>query len=211
MIDGCVHQPRPRLPPRPRPATATRFPIGSSGISPDLSRLGRVAGRLRRARPEDRRVRRAAGHAGAAAPDALLAALQASRRHRAARIQGLVFRGALCYDQDQRDNQINARRQQVQILFAKAAQAAAWFDPELLSDSARRRCAAWIAAQRGPGGLPLRDRRSLPPAGTCARRQGRASAVAGEPVRVDAERRLRGAVHRRRQVSRRSVCRTARK
>jgi oligoendopeptidase F len=39
---------------------------------------------------------------------------------------------ALWYDQDQRDNQINARRQQVQILFAKAAQASAWFDPELL-------------------------------------------------------------------------------
>jgi oligoendopeptidase F len=39
---------------------------------------------------------------------------------------------SLWYDQDQRDNQINARRQQVQILFAKAAQAAAWFDPELL-------------------------------------------------------------------------------
>ena len=39
---------------------------------------------------------------------------------------------SLCYDQDQRDNEINARRQQVQILFAKAAQAAAWFDPELL-------------------------------------------------------------------------------
>jgi oligoendopeptidase F len=39
---------------------------------------------------------------------------------------------SLWYDQDQRDNQINARRQQVQILFAKAAQAAAWFEPELL-------------------------------------------------------------------------------
>src|SRR4029453_18411591 len=39
---------------------------------------------------------------------------------------------SLWYDQDQRDNQINACRQQVQILFAKAAQAAAWFDPELL-------------------------------------------------------------------------------
>src|SRR5712671_6405120 len=39
---------------------------------------------------------------------------------------------ALWYDQDQRDNQINGRRQQVQILFAKAAQASAWFDPELL-------------------------------------------------------------------------------
>jgi oligoendopeptidase F len=40
---------------------------------------------------------------------------------------------SLWYDQDQRDNEINARRQQVQILFAKEAQASAWFDPELLS------------------------------------------------------------------------------
>jgi oligoendopeptidase F len=39
---------------------------------------------------------------------------------------------ALWYDQDQRDNQINARRQRVQILFAKGAQASAWFDPEVL-------------------------------------------------------------------------------
>jgi oligoendopeptidase F len=39
---------------------------------------------------------------------------------------------SLCYDQDQRDNQTNAKRQEVQILFAKAAQASAWFDPELL-------------------------------------------------------------------------------
>src|SRR5437867_7356954 len=39
---------------------------------------------------------------------------------------------ALKYDEDQRDNQINARRQQVQILFAKASQASAWFNPELL-------------------------------------------------------------------------------
>jgi oligoendopeptidase F len=40
---------------------------------------------------------------------------------------------SLWYDQDQRDNEMNARRQQVQILFAKAAQASAWFDPELLA------------------------------------------------------------------------------
>src|SRR5713226_1851814 len=40
---------------------------------------------------------------------------------------------SLKYDEDQRDNQINARRQQVQILFAKASQATAWFNPELLS------------------------------------------------------------------------------
>lgn len=39
---------------------------------------------------------------------------------------------SLAYDQDQRDNLLNARRQQVQILFAKDAQAFSWFDPELL-------------------------------------------------------------------------------
>jgi oligoendopeptidase F len=39
---------------------------------------------------------------------------------------------ALRYDEDQRDNAINAKVQQVQILFAKAAQASAWFEPELL-------------------------------------------------------------------------------
>ena len=39
---------------------------------------------------------------------------------------------SLWYDQDQRDNQINAKRQEVQILFAKASQASAWFNPELL-------------------------------------------------------------------------------
>src|SRR6266850_7149785 len=38
----------------------------------------------------------------------------------------------LKHDEDQRDNAINARRQQVQILFAKASQASAWFNPELL-------------------------------------------------------------------------------
>src|SRR5262245_58714780 len=40
---------------------------------------------------------------------------------------------ALKYDEDQRDNEMNARRQQVQILFAKFAQASAWFSPELLA------------------------------------------------------------------------------
>jgi oligoendopeptidase F len=40
---------------------------------------------------------------------------------------------SLHYDQDQRSNAINARRQQVQILFAKQAQASSWFNPELLA------------------------------------------------------------------------------
>ena len=39
---------------------------------------------------------------------------------------------ALQYDQDQRNNEINGRRQQVQILFARQQQASSWFNPELL-------------------------------------------------------------------------------
>src|SRR5437016_1448006 len=64
-------------------------------------------------------------------PDRLLAALRLADD-----IGQLTYRvwyyASLWYDQDQRDNQINARRQQVQILFAKASQASAWFNPELL-------------------------------------------------------------------------------
>jgi oligoendopeptidase F len=40
---------------------------------------------------------------------------------------------SLHYDQDQRNNEINARRQQVQILFARQQQASSWFNPEVLA------------------------------------------------------------------------------
>ncbi|MGH8189798.1 MAG: oligoendopeptidase F, partial [Steroidobacteraceae bacterium] len=43
------------------------------------------------------------------------------------------YYASLQYDQDQRDNEVNARRQQVQILFAKHQQAVSWFNPELLA------------------------------------------------------------------------------
>ena len=39
---------------------------------------------------------------------------------------------SLRYDEDQRDNAINAKRQQVQILFARWQQEESWFNPELL-------------------------------------------------------------------------------
>jgi oligoendopeptidase F len=39
---------------------------------------------------------------------------------------------SLAHDQDQRDNGVNARRQRVQVLFARWEQAGAWFKPELL-------------------------------------------------------------------------------
>jgi len=40
---------------------------------------------------------------------------------------------SLQYDEDQRNNELNARRQQVQILFAREQQASSWFNPELLA------------------------------------------------------------------------------
>ena len=40
---------------------------------------------------------------------------------------------SLRYDEDQRDNTVNAKRQQVQILFARLQQAQSWFNPELLT------------------------------------------------------------------------------
>jgi oligoendopeptidase F len=43
------------------------------------------------------------------------------------------YYASLFYDEDQRNNEINAKRQQVQILFARQQQASAWFNPELLA------------------------------------------------------------------------------
>ena len=43
------------------------------------------------------------------------------------------YYASLQYDQDQRSNEVNARRQQVQILFARQQQASSWFNPELLA------------------------------------------------------------------------------
>src|SRR5688572_6416453 len=65
-------------------------------------------------------------------PDRLLAVLGTQDRLGALSYKVWYF-ASLQYDEDQRDNAINARRQQVQILFARQAQAGAWFNPELLA------------------------------------------------------------------------------
>jgi len=67
----------------------------------------------------------------AGGPDGLLTALRLSDDIGQLSYKVWYF-ASLWYDQDQRDNQINGKRQQVQVLFAKASQAAAWFNPELL-------------------------------------------------------------------------------
>ena len=68
----------------------------------------------------------------AGGPEALLAAYRAMDDMGALSYRVWYF-AALQYDEDQRDNAVNARRQQVQILFARQAQAGAWFNPELLA------------------------------------------------------------------------------
>ena len=65
-------------------------------------------------------------------PDALLQAFRLSEE-----LGQLAYKvwyyPSLQYDEDQRDNVVNAKRQQVQILFARLSQAESWFNPELLS------------------------------------------------------------------------------
>jgi oligoendopeptidase F len=68
----------------------------------------------------------------ASGPEAVLAAFRAMD-HMGALGYRVWYYASLRYDEDQRDNTVAARRQQVQILFARQQQAAAWFDPELLA------------------------------------------------------------------------------
>ena len=68
----------------------------------------------------------------AGGPDRLLTAFRLSEE-----LGQLAYRvwyyPSLQYDEDQRDNTVSAKRQQVQILFARLAQAESWFNPELLA------------------------------------------------------------------------------
>jgi oligoendopeptidase F len=112
---------------RDRDAIAQRFKWSLADIFPDWTAWQAAYDEL------NTRIAEYASLQGTLAqgPDRLLAALRLSDE-----IGQLTYRvwyfASLWYDQDQRDNQINARRQQVQILFAKANQASAWFNPELL-------------------------------------------------------------------------------
>jgi len=68
----------------------------------------------------------------ASGADALLDAFRAMDAMGALSYRVWYF-ASLRYDEDQRNNEHNARRQQVQILFAKQQQASSWFNPELLT------------------------------------------------------------------------------
>jgi len=65
-------------------------------------------------------------------PDGLLAAFRALDAMGATSYR-VWYYASLQYDQDQRDNAANAKRQQVQILFARQQQAGSWFNPEVLA------------------------------------------------------------------------------
>jgi oligoendopeptidase F len=80
-------------------------------------------------------------------PQRLLAAFKAMDRMGELSYRVWYF-AALQYDEDQRNNDINARRQQVQILFARQQQASSWFNPEVLAiplETVR----AWLDAETG--------------------------------------------------------------
>jgi oligoendopeptidase F len=65
-------------------------------------------------------------------PEAMLKAFRAMDEMGALSYR-VWYYASLQYDEDQRNNEINARRQQVQILFARQQQASSWFNPEVLA------------------------------------------------------------------------------
>ena len=82
---------------------------------------------------------------------------------------------SLQYDEDQRDNGVNAQRQQVQILFARLGQAESWFNPELLSIPLAK-VRGWMDALTGARGLPVRRSR------TCTGSRSTSSTRRGEKL-----------------------------
>src|SRR5262252_8994808 len=112
---------------RERSEIPDRFKWNLSHIFPDWDAWQRTYDVL------DKKIAEYAALEGTLAigPDKLLAALLLADE--IGRLEYLVwYYATLKYDEDQRDNEINARRQQVQILVAKGGQATAWFNPELL-------------------------------------------------------------------------------
>jgi oligoendopeptidase F len=79
----------------------------------------------------------------ASGPEQLMGAFEAMDRMGTLSYR-VWYYAALHYDQDQRDNTVSARRQQVQILFARQQQASSWFNPEILTIP-RGTVDAWLA------------------------------------------------------------------
>ncbi len=190
----------PAAPPlRERSEIPDRFKWDLSHIYPDWNAWQRAYDEL------DRKIGECAAFQGTLAEgaDRLLAFYRL--REEVGQLEHKVwYYTSLAYDQDQRDNQLNARRQQVQILVCEGRPGGLVVRARAVEDPAGHRSAV-VRSESGPGRLSVRDRRPVSPAGTRARRQRRAPAVALEPVFVNPARRIRGALHGRREVSDRPV------
>ena len=119
----------PAAPPqRTREQIADRFKWNLSHIFPDWDAWQRGYDAL------DTQIAQYAALQGTLkrGPGQLLAALTLSDELEQLSYKIWYF-ASLKYDEDQRNNEINGKRQQCQILFAKAGQASAWFNPELLT------------------------------------------------------------------------------
>ena len=112
----------------PRDAIPSRYTWDLTAICRDWDEWTRAYGDL------ESEITAFAGLQGTLAQgaDYLLTAFRAMDAMGALSYQVWYF-ASLHYDQDQRDNAIDARRQQVQILFARQQQAGSWFNPELLA------------------------------------------------------------------------------
>src|SRR6478609_7540541 len=127
MAQETLTEPAPPARSRNRPDIAERFKWNVTDIFQNWEEWDAAYKRL------EAGVERYATLKGtlAGGPDKLLVAFRLSEE-----LGQLAYRvwyfPSLQYDEDQRDNAINARRQQVQILFAKWKQAESWFSPELL-------------------------------------------------------------------------------
>ncbi len=114
--------------PRARAALAERHKWNLEDIYPDWAawEVGRAT--------LDRRIGEYAALKGtlASGPDRLLAAYRLNDEL-GQLAYTVYFYPSLRYDEDQRDNQVNARRQQVQALLARWQEATSWFSPELLT------------------------------------------------------------------------------
>ena len=134
----------------------------------------------------------------AGGPDALLTAFRLSEE-----LGQLAYRvwyyPSLQYDEDQRDNAINAQASAGANPVRAVGAGRILVQPRIAVDSARHR-PRMDGAVRAPPALPVRHRESLPPAGARAGRSGREADVAVEPAFVVAQRRVLGAVHGRRQI-----------
>ncbi|MES1256644.1 MAG: oligoendopeptidase F [Acidobacteriota bacterium] len=127
-MDAAVSTDTPTPPLRARDQVPDRFKWNLAHIFPDWDAWQAAYGVL------DAKIAAYAALHGTLAhgSDRLLAAFVAADEIGQLEYKVWYF-ASLKHDEDQRDNAVNARRQQVQILFAKLAQASAWFSPELLA------------------------------------------------------------------------------